>query len=124
MAKKKEKPDVRLSLPTIKCSYQSTGPVSYVDLMRKIVLMMRMDDTEKGLVLAVLDNPGDTSNRLVYADWLEENDRPEEAAAEREAARLLNLPAATWTGSGMLASGAAYVPSRQRWGSMSSGGNF
>lgn len=38
-----------------------------------------MTDTELGLRRAICSHPGDDTPRLVYADWLEENGRPEQA---------------------------------------------
>ena len=34
-----------------------------------------MTDTERGLMNAILENPGDDLAREVYADWMTENDR-------------------------------------------------
>jgi uncharacterized protein (TIGR02996 family) len=34
-----------------------------------------MCDTQRGLLDAILDNPDDDNLRLIYADWLEENER-------------------------------------------------
>lgn len=36
-----------------------------------------------GFLKAIEANPGDTQLRLVFADWLDEHDEPDEAAAQR-----------------------------------------
>ncbi len=41
------------------------------------------DDTEEGLVAGINDDPDDLARWGVYADWLDENDCPERAAAIR-----------------------------------------
>lgn len=41
---------------------------------------------EAALLAAVAAEPGDETARLVYADWLEEHERPEEAAQQRKMA--------------------------------------
>lgn len=58
-------------------------------LLRKYVYMMPSGTIEKGLVLVILDNPDDPTLRLIYADWLDEQGRNEEAQAERQAGRWL-----------------------------------
>ena len=45
-----------------------------------------------GLLAAILAEPGDDTPRLVYADWLDENDEPEEAEYLRLVCALVNLP--------------------------------
>jgi uncharacterized protein (TIGR02996 family) len=53
------------------------------------LLMMLPDSTEKRLVLGILGDNANHERRLVYADWLEENGRDDEAKVEREAAETL-----------------------------------
>lgn len=42
-----------------------------------------MDPTEFALVAALASRPDESTTRLVYADWLEENNRPHDAHAHR-----------------------------------------
>ncbi len=44
------------------------------------------------LVAAICDQPDEDTPRLVYADWLEENDRPEQAAFVRAQIELARTP--------------------------------
>src|SRR5262245_14016045 len=46
------------------------------------------------LIGAVLDHPADDTPRLVFADWLEENDQPERAEFIRVQIELAKLPKA------------------------------
>ncbi|MCS6865742.1 MAG: TIGR02996 domain-containing protein [Gemmataceae bacterium] len=50
-----------------------------------------MSDSE-ALLAAIIANPADDTPRLIYADWLEENDRVEEAEFIRVQCRLASLP--------------------------------
>ncbi len=47
---------------------------------------------EKQLFQAILDNPEDDTPRLVYADWLEENDKTERAEFIRVQCELAKIP--------------------------------
>lgn len=83
------------------------------DMFRKIVCMAQINHIEKGLVLNILDRPNDPALRNIYADWLMENSRDEEAQAERKAAEELTMPALPiWPNSGapmVLQSGYGYT---------------
>jgi uncharacterized protein (TIGR02996 family) len=46
---------------------------------------------ERGFLEAIQKNPGDTTARLVYADWLDEYDRPYEAILQRERAGVAEV---------------------------------
>src|SRR5690242_19870391 len=56
----------------------------------------RMVSAEAGLLEAIRENPGDDALRLIYADWLEENDdgrgRAERARLIRAQVELAELP--------------------------------
>jgi uncharacterized protein (TIGR02996 family) len=47
---------------------------------------------DDAFIQAIIDNPDDDSPRLVYADWLEENGRPERADFIRVQCALAHLP--------------------------------
>ncbi len=47
-----------------------------------------MTGDEKGFLAAIKKTPGDATARGAYADWLEEHDRPYEAALQRDKAGL------------------------------------
>jgi len=51
---------------------------------------MSVDDAEAGLIEAIQAAPGDDDARLVYADWLEENDELSKAEYVRLEIALLN----------------------------------
>jgi uncharacterized protein (TIGR02996 family) len=53
---------------------------------RRVVREMTLEDVFRE---DILRNPDDTSTRLIFADWLEENNRSEEAMKERERAGCL-----------------------------------
>lgn len=48
-----------------------------------------LHEQERGLILAIVKNNEDPELREVYADWLEEHNRLDEAIAERRAAESL-----------------------------------
>lgn len=52
------------------------------DLISK--LWNSLPETERFLLEKIKDEPDDQTNRLVYADWLEENGRNQEAAYQRQ----------------------------------------
>jgi uncharacterized protein (TIGR02996 family) len=45
-----------------------------------------MTSEENGFLLALEQNPDDTTGRAAYADWLDEHDRPYEAILQRDKA--------------------------------------
>jgi uncharacterized protein (TIGR02996 family) len=47
-----------------------------------------MDAEERGFLAAIKKNPDDATARSAYADWLDEHDRPYEAALQRSKAGL------------------------------------
>jgi uncharacterized protein (TIGR02996 family) len=47
-----------------------------------------MSSDERGFLLAIKKNPKDVTARSAYADWLDEHDRPYEAALQRGKAGL------------------------------------
>jgi len=47
---------------------------------------------EEALVRAVCETPDDDTPRLVYADWLDENDKPERAEFIRKQVELFRMP--------------------------------
>jgi uncharacterized protein (TIGR02996 family) len=47
---------------------------------------------ERAFLQAIQDEPDDDAQRLIYADWLDDNDRPERAAFIRAQVRLAALP--------------------------------
>lgn len=80
----------------VKRSYDDTCHVLLqtddLKLVRQVVdcvLFLKRGDTSMderlALVRAILDCPEENTVSLVYADWLDENDMPERAAAIREA---------------------------------------
>lgn len=71
---------------------QRVGFSNSASAFRKLILMMQMDPTEKGLILEILDRSHDPDLRLIYADWLDNHHRPHEAEAERQAANVLRHP--------------------------------
>lgn len=46
---------------------------------------------ERGFLDAIEQNPDDTTARAVYADWLDEHDRPYEAVLQRERAGVAEV---------------------------------
>ena len=66
------------------------GQASFQAMFRKLLYMMP-DNTERGLVFGILDDDANPDRRLVYADFLEEQGRMEEAQAERDAAKILKM---------------------------------
>lgn len=46
---------------------------------------------EQGLAAAVIDQPADSTTKLILADWLDEHDQPELAERVREAANTTTL---------------------------------
>jgi uncharacterized protein (TIGR02996 family) len=50
-----------------------------------------MDAEERALLAAIIANPDEDTPRLVYADWLQERDRPERAEFIRLSIELANL---------------------------------
>src|ERR1043166_2789699 len=46
---------------------------------------------EDGFLQSILDDPDSDTPRLVFADWLEENDQPQRAAFIRAQCRLTTL---------------------------------
>lgn len=57
-------------------------------LVRKALLRV-FSEEEMGLILKIEENNTDPTVRLVYADWLEEHGRMDEAEAERQAADVV-----------------------------------
>jgi uncharacterized protein (TIGR02996 family) len=88
-------------------AYPNLGDMStFAQMFRKMVMMMP-HSTERGLLLGILDNPNDATRRRIYADWLEENGREDEAKVERQAAKNIEmLPMAeAMVGAGYITSG-------------------
>jgi uncharacterized protein (TIGR02996 family) len=50
-----------------------------------------MDAEERALLAAIIAHPDEDTPRLMYADWLQEHDRPERAEFIRLSIRLANL---------------------------------
>lgn len=82
-----------MAIPAGRYTYhQELGFRSFNEMFRKLVMMMRMDEIERGLVLSILANQNNPELRHIYADWLLEYNRNEEAQAERSAAEILSKP--------------------------------
>lgn len=60
--------------------------------VRRTQLPSMMGDDERAFWHTILNVPEDWTNRLVYADWLEEHDRPREALAHRDVAANQIVP--------------------------------
>ncbi len=95
-------------------------------LAHSLQLMLPIHSAEKALVLGILNNPKDYSRREVYAQWLEENWRGDEADAERVAIKaLLEVGSQSYSSfshssgivrSGQISSGSGYAAGGSTYG--------
>jgi uncharacterized protein (TIGR02996 family) len=54
---------------------------------RRLLGLLSLSNEERGFVQAALEQPEDVTIPLIFADWLEERGRCEEAEKFREAAK-------------------------------------
>lgn len=92
-------PETRLAVPNSEnIYYRAVGFDNDISAFRKIVMMSCVNTTEKGLILGILDDLNNPVLRDIYADWLEEHGRDDEAQSERKAAKVLRQPPPSFFG--------------------------
>jgi uncharacterized protein (TIGR02996 family) len=74
------------------CSDRGCDSFEWAETAPRAGAAGRASTTEAGLLQAIREAPDDDAPRLIYADWLDENDQPEGAELIRVQCELARLP--------------------------------